>query len=84
MLRDDARRPDLFPGKSTELRSKPGSKTVRVAIGPGVANIGIDNGSAPRSDGRVKVTVAHEKLPALEDVEPWKAYWSQWLGAIGD
>ena len=78
LLFNDAHRADLFPGWDTALRSKTDSKVVRIAIGPGVAQIAID----PKPDGRIRVAVAHERLPAPEDVESWKAYWADWLEAI--
>ncbi len=78
MLLDEAERIHLFPGQQTTLRSKPDSKVIRLAIEPGVAQIGVE----PRSDGRCKVTIAHERLPALDDVQEWKFYWSEWLDAI--
>lgn len=80
MLLDDADRADLFPGVPTELRSRPTSKNVRLAIGPGTAEIEI----APRADGRVTVTIAHERLPSPDDVERWKGYWTDWLAAIDE
>lgn len=78
MLFDDADRRDLFPGLDTELRSRPTSKVPRIAIGPGTAQIAIDE----LDDGRVRISVTHEKLRALEDVDEWKSYWSDWLDAI--
>lgn len=78
MLLDDEDRADLFPGFDTELRSRPASKVLRIGIGPGTAEVTLD----PLADGRVKITIAHDKLPAAEDVEPWKSYWSDWLEAI--
>lgn len=80
MLLSDSLRHDLFPGLHTELRSKPTAKALRVSIGPGVAQFGFE----PKADGRVKVTVAHERLPAFDDVEEWKFYWTEWLEAIDD
>lgn len=71
-------RDDLFPGIDTELRSKPTSKTVRLAIGPGTAEIALD----PTNDGRTKVSVAHAKLPTAADVEAWRGYWGEWLEAL--
>ena len=32
--------------------------------------------------GRVKITIAHDKLPTPEAVEEWKGYWSDWLEAV--
>jgi hypothetical protein len=80
MLLDDDDRADLFPGVETELRSKPTSKNVRLGMGAGVAEIHM----APKGDGRVKVTIQHERLPEYGDVEHWKGYWSEWLDAIDD
>ncbi len=78
MLLNDDERSHLFPGHTTILRSKLASKVIRIAIGPGVAQIGIE----ARTDDRVKVSVIHEKLPEFGDVEEWKFYWSEWLAAI--
>lgn len=80
MLLDERERATLFPGLDTELRSRPASKNVRLAIGPGTAEIAM----APRPDGRVRVSVAHERLPSPADVEPWKAFWADWLEALHD
>lgn len=78
MLAHDDDRADLFPGLETTLRSKPTSKVQRIQIGPGVAQIGIED----RGDGRAKVVVQHEKLPSADDVPEWKHYWSDWLDAL--
>lgn len=78
MLLDDRDREDLFGGQTTHLRSKPTAKVLRVGIGSGVAQIAID----PQPNGRVKVTIAHERLPHSEDVEVWKAYWDEWLADL--
>ncbi|MDQ3431165.1 MAG: hypothetical protein M3467_02895 [Actinomycetota bacterium] len=80
MLLDDVDRADLFPGLDTVLRSRPVSKNVRIAIGPGTADIAIE----PRDGGRAKVTIQHARLPAFDDVEHWKGYWSEWLEAIDE
>lgn len=79
-LLDDDERAELFPGLPTELRSKPTTKALRVRVGPGVAVIDL----RPRADGRVTVTVAHEKLPSVDDVAEWKAWWGDWLDALDD
>lgn len=78
MLLDEADREDLFPNIETELRSRPTSKVIRLAIGHGTAQIALD----PLGDGRVKISIAHEGLPSYDDVERWKHYWSEWLTAI--
>jgi hypothetical protein len=80
MLLDDDDRADLFPGLETELRSRPTSKVLRIGIGPGTAQIALD----VQDDDRVKVTVAHDKLPTADAVEEWKGYWSGWLEAIDE
>jgi hypothetical protein len=77
LLNDDDRR-DLFPGIETELRSRPNARTLRIAVGPGIALISAE----PLPDGRTKVAVAHERLESGEDVELWKKYWGEWLTAI--
>ena len=78
MLLDDDDRADLFPGLETELRSRPSSKVLRIGIGPGTAQVALDT----QNDGRVKITIAHDKLPTPEAVEEWKGYWSDWLEAV--
>jgi hypothetical protein len=80
MLLDDQARADLFPGLETELRSRPTSKVLRIGIGPGTAQIALD----PQDDGRVKITIAHDRLSTAEAVEEWKGYWSDWLEAVDE
>ena len=80
MLLDDDLRGDLFPGHETALRSRRTSKSLRVAIGAGIALLAIE----PRRDGRVTVTVSHEQLPDSDAVEEWKFYWDEWLTALDD
>lgn len=70
----------LFPGMQVELRSRPTSKNLRVALDEGVAEIAID----PRSGGRATVTVAHTRLPEAASVAYWKEFWGEWLGALDD
>lgn len=77
-LLDEDSRQDLFPGTDTDVRSRPGSKSVRLAIGPGAALFSI----AERADGRSSVTVSHERLPTVDEVERWQFYWSEWLQAL--
>lgn len=80
MLLDDGEREQLFPGHDTELRSRPAARSLRVSFGEGVALFSLD----ARPDGRVKVTVTHEKLAAPADVPVWKDYWAGWLEALDD
>ncbi|MEA2009748.1 MAG: hypothetical protein U9N78_03505 [Actinomycetota bacterium] len=77
-LLHDEDRADLFPGLTTELRSRPGSKAIRLKVGPGVAQIGIET----LSDGRAKVTIQHTRIPEFGDVEHWKSFWDAWLDAV--
>ncbi|MDP8930263.1 MAG: DUF4287 domain-containing protein [Actinomycetota bacterium] len=80
MLLDDDDRADLFPGMHPELRSRPTSKNVRVALTDGVAEIAI----VAKDDRRATVTVAHAKLSSPEEVTHWKAYWGDWLEALDE
>jgi hypothetical protein len=85
LLVDDADRSALFPGLETQLRSRPGSKALRVGVA-------IDDqaiGSAlftftPKDDGRVMINVSHDGLPDAAAVERWKQYWTDWLAAIDE
>jgi hypothetical protein len=78
MLRDQEGLSDLFPGMDPELRSRPTSKNVRIALTDGVAEIAID----PKSAGRATVTVAHAKLASPDQVAHYKAFWGDWLAAL--
>lgn len=80
MLLDEDDRRYLFPGIDTELRSKPTSKVVRLRIGPGTAQIALEE----LDGGRTRISVAHERLPEAADVETWKGYWSDWLEAVDE
>jgi hypothetical protein len=73
-------RDDLFPGFSTELRSKPTSKSLLVGMDDGTALFSFD--ALP--DGRTRVTVSHEKLDQPDHVEEWRGYWDAWLAAIDE
>lgn len=78
LLLDADGRESLFPGIDTELRSRPGSKVVRLAVGPGVAQIALD----PLPDGRLRIAVSHERLTSADEVEAWKAFWGEWFDAL--
>ena len=82
MLLSDEHRSDLFPGHETELRSRPATKALRIAIGPdgAVAILGIED----LGDGRSRVSVQHERLPTYDSVEQWRFYWADWLDAIDE
>ncbi len=77
-LLDDADRTELFGDVPAELRSDPEARTIRIAIGPGVATLGVSE----RADGRTHVAIQHDKLPAPEMVDDWKAYWADWLDRL--
>ncbi len=78
LLLDDDHRAHLFPDVPTVVKSKPTAKAIRIAIGPGIATIRLED----RGGDRTKVTIGHEQLPALDDVAEWKFYWAEWLEAI--
>ena len=80
LLLDDGGRADLFPGLDTRLRSRAGSKAIRVGLDPGTALIALD----AMEDGRTRISVSHEGLPSAGDVETWKGFWSEWLAAVAD
>ena len=80
LLLDDESRADLFGGLKTELRSKPGSKNVRLRMPEGVASLWFD----PKDDGRLALGAQHAKLPSADAVQDWKAFWAQWLRALDE
>ena len=77
-LLDTKARADLFPGIDTVLRSRPTAKVVRLGIDDATVQIAI----ASTTDGRTKISVAHERLKRFEEVDEWKFYWAEWLSAI--
>lgn len=79
-LLDDDQRPLLFPGIVTDVRSRPTSKTIRLAIGDTVAGITLEE----RAGGRVKIVVEQRGLASFDAVEEWTFYWSDWLDAVDD
>ncbi len=80
LLLDADDRENLFGGVATELRSKTGSKSIRLGIGPGVALVSLDR----TPSGKTRIAIAHEKLPDLGDVAEWKFFWTEWLDALDD
>ena len=80
LLLDPDSREELFPGLVPQLRSRTTSKTLRIGLTTGVAEIAIE----PKGDRRATVIVSHAKLPAAEEVTFWKAYWGDWLAALDD
>jgi hypothetical protein len=79
-LLDAERRSALFPNHATELRSRPTSKSIRLAFEEGVAEVAI----ASKPDGRVTITIQHQKLPTPDAVTTWKAFWGDWLAGLDD
>lgn len=80
LLLDDADRADLFGGTAAALRSRPTSKNIRLAVGGGTVEISIE----PKGADHAKVTVAHTKLAAHDDVQRWKHFWTDWLAALNE
>ena len=78
MLVDDDARADLFPGESTELRSKPTTKVLRIAMDEGAALFSVDD----KGQSRMRVGIQHTGLPDLTARDAWAAYWSDWLDAL--
>ncbi len=79
LLLDEQGRALLFPGITTELRSRPGSKNVRMAFEQGSVEI-----SMTPSGARTRIAVAHTKLAEASDVEVWKSFWGEWLDALDE
>lgn len=77
-LLDETARADLFPGLATELRSRPGTKVVRLTVGPGTAQFTL----TPVSGGRTKLAVEHGGLADPAAVEEWRFWWGEWLEAL--
>ena len=77
-LLDEDARSELFPGLATELRSRPSSKGVRIGIGTGIALFDLD----ALHDGRLRLSIAHERLDSPEECGWWQDYWSAWLDAL--
>lgn len=80
LLLDMEAHADLFPGLETEIRSRPGSRDPRIALGGGSVLFSLDQVGS----GRVKLTVSHERLAHPDDVERWRVYWGEWLEALAE
>lgn len=78
LLLDPDGRAHLFPGMVTELRSRPTSKNVRIAMEEGSAEFAL----TPKDKGRTAVTVAHTRLPDHTVVPAWQEFWTGWLEAL--
>jgi len=77
-LEDADGRAALFSGQATALRSRPGTRNVRIALDQGTAEVAL----TPKAGGRTTVAVQHAKLPTPEAVTRWKQYWSAWLDGL--
>lgn len=80
MLVDDEARDDLFPGEATELRSKPTTKVLRIAMAEGAALVSVE----AKDDDRMRVAIQHTGLPDLTARDAWAGYWGDWLDALAD
>ncbi len=79
MLLDDEARRELIVGYETILRSKPTSKALRFAFDEGAALFSFD----AATNGKIRITVSHEKLASSEAADRWRFYWTEWLDALG-
>jgi hypothetical protein len=80
ILLDDETRADLFLGIDSDLRSKPTTKVLRLAMAQGVALLSLDD----RGDGRMRVGIQHTDLPDLAARANWGDYWAAWLDDLAD
>ncbi|WP_108667096.1 hypothetical protein [Euzebya rosea] len=78
LLLDADGRDHLFGGMPTELRSRPTSKNVRIAMEEGSVEFTL----TPKPDGRTAVNVAHTRLPDHTVVPAWQDFWTEWLEAL--
>lgn len=77
-LLDADARAELFPAHPTELRSRPGARSIRLALGSGVVLLTLE----ALADGRTRVAVDHGRLPGPDAVEEWRFWWGEWLDAL--
>lgn len=78
LLLDPEGRDALFPDMTTELRSRPTSKNVRIAMEEGSVEFTL----TPKPNGRTSVNVAHTRLPEHTVVPAWQDFWTEWLEAL--
>lgn len=76
----------LFAGLRVTLRSRPGTKSLRLAVedeadGTALGVIGI---AVYPVGQRNRVTVTHKKLASPAEGEHWKEYWADWLTALAE
>jgi hypothetical protein len=83
ILLDNLGRTELFPGLDTVLRSQPTSKALRFAAARGGEPLGSLLFSAdPQPEGRLRLTVTHDKLTGSAEAGRWKQFWADWLAAV--
>ncbi|TFC04762.1 hypothetical protein E3O42_04485 [Cryobacterium adonitolivorans] len=83
LLLDEGARADLFPGFDLLLRSKPASKALRFTLarnGEALGSILFSTDLLP--DGRLRLSVTHEKVASFDEGEQWKLFWADWLAAV--
>lgn len=78
MLLDDDERVGLFPPHATTLRSRPSTKSLRIAMPEGTALFAL----RPVSADRIQITVTHSALPSAEVAAVWREYWKEWLAGL--
>jgi hypothetical protein len=84
LLLDDAARADLLPDFEVTLLSRPDAKTPRYAFARRGEVLGqVSFATDVASAARTRLTVTHAKLPAYDEGELWKEFWSEWLDALG-
>ncbi|GAA1690805.1 hypothetical protein GCM10009792_08520 [Microcella alkalica] len=83
MIHDDDARAALLPGFETVLRSRPGVRSPGFELRRDGELLGrVTFAFDPAPGGRTTLTVAHAKLPTLEEGDHWKAFWAEWLAAL--
>ncbi|MEL7974397.1 DUF4287 domain-containing protein [Isoptericola sp. F-RaC21] len=84
LLDDDADRADLVPGLTLTPRSRPGVQRPRFGVADDGGGHGVAMFSMDPAGSRLRLTVTHERLGSAAEAETWKAYWADWLAALGD
>ncbi|MEN5074712.1 DUF4287 domain-containing protein [Isoptericola cucumis] len=84
LLDDDADRTDLVPGLTLTPRSRPGVKRPRFGVSDDDGQHGVLLVSMDAAGPRLRLTATHEKLASAAEAEQWKAYWGEWLEALGE
>jgi hypothetical protein len=82
MLVDPNEYPSLFPDFDVSLRSRPTTKAPRLAFDTGSSVSEVLFTLFLRPNGRVTITVTHEKLRSSDEVDVWKEHWAAWLETL--